>query len=289
MADEETTDLETDPTDADLTAEIDDENLDLPTEDETEDDKDDKSGDDDKSSLDDVVKDYESLKTNYESLQKHKGDLDKAIHGLRQEVRALKSTPKKDDSDDDAAFTDSQLIGLLNEHKDDPATLLQIMRHEATQAAKKGEKNTANAIEVSNRVKNAKNFLIQRYPDYYSEGFQGKEMVDTVKKELGIEDTPLGDLYGTGVAVLRDLPNLIRSIKEEAKREALGDKVETTRKNEILTTKPANKSKGLKRESTGLTAQQMETAKLLGMNKKQMQTYALQLANANKRTVTVGE
>lgn len=236
-------------------------------------------------SLEDVTKDYESLKGNYDSLQKHKGDLDKALHGLRQEIKTLKAGPKE--TDDDAEFTDSQLLGLMETHKDDPATMLQIMRHEAKQAAKNQGKETVQDLATGSLKKETDAFLLDKYPNFFSEDSEIRPVINEAKERFGLTDHPIGDFYAAGAVALHSLPQIMQSEFERGKKEALGGKAENKRIVDIGKKTPADPGKRSSKPSTTLSGTAAETAKQMNLNKAQQKIYAKMLGKKKLNTVSV--
>lgn len=247
---------------------------------EIEDETEETEEEEEETSLEDVTKEYESLKTNYESLSKHKGDLDKALHGLRQEIKTLK-TGKTEADGEDAEFTDSQLLGLMETHKDDPATMLQIMRHEAKQAAKNQGKAVVDDLQTGNLKKQTDDFLLQQYPNFYSDDSEIRPVINSAKEKFGLDDHPLGDFFAAGSVALQSLPQIMQAQYERGKKEALGGKAEETRKENIGKKTPADSGKRSSK-STSLKGQALETAQQMGLSPSQQKLYAKMLGNKNK-------
>ncbi len=222
------------------------------------------------------------------TLKNKEAEYSRNFYGLRQEMKKLKEgTPSE--SDDDAEFTDSQLMGLMETHKDDPATMLQIMRHEAKQAAKNQGKETVQDLATGNLKKETDAFLLDKYPNFYADDSEIRPIINQAKERFGLNDHPLGDFYAAGACALHSLPEIIKSAREEGKKEALGGKAEDKRIVDIGKKTPADPGRRSPKSSTSVSGTALETAKQMGFDKNPtlMKHYAKMLGNKKSNTVSV--
>ncbi len=234
----------------------------------------------------DITKKFSDLETRLSERDSHVTDLNKAIHGLRKE---LKETKAEKMESGETVFTDSQLVSLLEEHKDDAPTLLQVVKHVAKQSAKGAEKGAIDQAAMSGTKKELDGFLSTTYPDLSTDGSEIRVVVDQTKDRLGLSDHPYGDFLGTGAMLLQNIESFTAQAREEGKQEALKEVADGKRKEDIKKKLPASPGGGKKKGSDVISSDVLKTAKQMGLNKAQTKIYAQMRANKNQKTVTVGD
>lgn len=119
-----------------------------------------------------------------ELLRKNK-ELNRALHEERQKRKW--ATEKEE-----VVLTDEQVIGLLEEYKDDPRTLLNVIKYQAAQAAKGATKQAVEDEGVKAKKAEADAYLNKSFPGLNEEGSELRAAVDKTKEYIGVKDHPLG-------------------------------------------------------------------------------------------------
>jgi len=217
----------------------------------------------------------EKFKTLEENLEKLTKENNRMAYQLR---KGIKAEPKEDDK---VEFTDAQLQGLLETHKDDPAAMLQIMKLVSQQESKKGKDEAIDAVNVSNNKKEMDTYLETMYPDIKDEASPFRQDVDKTKTWLGMSDHPYGDFLATSVMVFNELENIISTARDEGKELALKGSAESERKKTIKSN-ALNPVTGKKGKSAALPTTVEDTIKQMNMDKKQAAIYRKLMANKSK-------
>lgn len=206
-------------------------------------------------------KDFEDLQANFKKLEGDKRNLNKALHEARQ----------KKAGKEDAPLTDKQLLKILEDNDDDPQTILNVVKYQAEQAAKKASGEVVSDAETRKKSKEADTLLKSMYPSLDDDSSDMRKAVNETKLYYGLGDNPLGDFFATGIQVLNALPDLITSAEKRGEETALKGKADDKRKKSI---KDNLSLKGGKEVlSTGLTESQTETASQLNLSDAQMKTF----------------
>ena len=234
----------------------------------------------------DITKKFSDLETRLSERDSHVTDLNKAIHGLRKELKEAKA--EKVESGE-TVFTDAQLVSLLEEHKDDPATQLQIMKHVARQHSQDAQKGAVDQAAISSTKKELDGFLSNTYPDLSTEGSEIRVVVDQTKDMLGLSDHPYGDFLGTGAMLLQNIEQFTAQAREEGKQEALKELADSKRKKDVKANLPASSGSGKQKGSGVISPDVLKTAKQMGLNKAQTKIYAQMRSRTKQTTVTVGD
>ncbi len=215
-----------------------------------------------------------------ELLRKNK-ELNRALHEERQKRKV--ATEKEE-----VVLTDQQVLGLLEEYKDDPRTLLNVIKYQAQQAAKGETKKAVEDEGMKAKKAEADAYLSKSFPGLNEEGSELRAAVDKTKEYIGVKDHPLGDLVGVAVEYLRAGPVLMRQAYEKGVADAKAGKVEEARKGEIKETvlSPKGSPPGKKGEAS--SADIADVAKRLGLKTPQQIALLKKLRAGNKiRTISV--
>lgn len=268
-----------------FTADIDDEGYVPPSDDEETDEQADETVDDDQ-----TEEELEEEKP--DKLSELELELQKANKEISRLGYALRKGEKKETKDDkETPFTKTQLMQLYKEHSDNPEVVFQIMEEmskqgkvDATAAAEKG-------IDIKTKKSNMEAYIDNVYPDARQEGTEMHEGVQKTIEWAHLDGHPFANELALGLLTLKNLPENIKKIKEDAKAEALklsdtdlSKKAEAARKKAIQQNK-LNKS-GNSDDATKtvtLSAKQMDTAKRLGFTSKaQLNKYSKMLGNKSE-------
>ena len=264
--------------DADLEEEIEDE--DVEDEDEnifiTPDEEEEKPDGDEKKISPETEATIESLrndiKTQSTEMDTLKSDFEKLTKDRNTLAYQLRTNKKEEKPTEEETFSDTQLMGLLEEHKDDPAATLQIIKLVASQAVKGNKKETLDAVEISQTKKELDLFISTTYPDFLDETGPIRERVNKMKSKLGIEDHPYGDWFGMASFVLTNIEQIEKQAFEKGQKTALGKSADDNRKKDIKTKglAPAKKKAG---ESTVLSSRVSKVIKQMDMTPGQAKVY----------------
>jgi len=232
------------------------------------------------SDKDDAEKtELESLKEQLSELRNDKIDLNKALHQARQKAKATKKEVE-------APLTDAQLLKILDEADNDPQTVLNVVRYQAEQAARKISGEAISGAELKRKQRESDKVLYEMYPSLSDESSDIRKAVDETKSYYGLDGNPLGDFFATGVQVLSALPGLLSAAEKRGEEKALKGKADDRRKKSIKDNLSHAKG-GKKSFVTGLSESQAETAKQLGLSEPQMKTFKKIVGKAT--SVSVGE
>ncbi len=222
--------------------------------------------------------------TNAKAKDDHINDLNRGISSIRRELKAAKT----ENADKDVEFSDAQLLSMLEEHKDDPAVQLQIMKQIGSQAAKGSKTDAVNEVEVAGNKREMDAILLKTYPDMNKEGSEMRADVDSVKAKLGITDHPYGNFFATGAMILQNFDGIIAAAKEAGKTEALKAKGEENRKKGIKSS-ALSSTGGKKTTQTELSQKVKNNIKEIGLNPRAAKIYAKMVAVGSKQSITMEE
>lgn len=211
----------------------------------------------------------EDLQKQLKQKEDHIKNLNRALHESRSKKKAGK------DKQEGEPLSQEQLVAILHEHKDDPATLLNIVEYVASQAASGAKKDAINETEIAQKVKEVNTILLEEFPDLSDESSMMRTNVDETKRYFNVESHPFGDLFGTAVNVLYNLKDIVQAAEERGKEAALKEKADHKRKKSANDTNlaPKGKGKGSLSPST-LSSRHVAVAKQMGMTPSQAKIYA---------------
>lgn len=210
-----------------------------------------------------------------EGLQKQLKDKDGHITNLNKALHQERSLKKADKEQVKDPLTKNQLVKILEENQDDPATLYNIVEYIAGQAAQGAKKDALNEGEIASKVKEVDGLLSQEFPDLSVPDSQMRGNVDDTKRHFGIESHPFGDLFGTAVNVLYNLKEIVEKAENKGKESALKEKADGKRKQNAKDTNLTSKGKGAPKLVKGeLSSKHEVVAKQMNMTKSQRGIYA---------------
>uniref|UniRef100_A0A6M3L6V8 Uncharacterized protein n=1 Tax=viral metagenome TaxID=1070528 RepID=A0A6M3L6V8_9ZZZZ len=259
--------------DAVFTADIDDPNYTPPVDDDkkkTPKEEENKEEDYESSDEDDNKKKEESAKKEEPKPEDKVLALEKKLEDAQKEINRLGYTLRKDKKEtkkEEPAFNKAQLLQLYKEHKDNPEVVFQIME-EMNNLGKADAKIAAEkSADITTKKKEMDQYLEKMYPDAKKEGTELYEGIQKAIEWAHLDGHPFAEHLAFGLLAVKNLPETIKKIKEEAKAEALKisekdleKKAEDARKKKIEESKPGNSGKSSETiKATSLTAEQMET------------------------------
>lgn len=205
-------------------------------------------------------------------------DLNRALHEERQRGKA------KGDGKDEVVLTDQQIEGLLTEYKDDPKTLLNIIKYQAQVAAKGAAKDATTSADVAKRKQELEGFLYKNYPDLTRDDSDLRMAVNKAKTELGIEDHPFGEFFATAATNLMAMPHLLKNAYDKGRKDAEEGNAEKSRK-ELVKGSGLTPGKGKAKAEGAPSAPEMsDVAKRLGLKSPQQMALLRKLTASAKST-----
>jgi hypothetical protein len=205
-------------------------------------------------------------------------DLNKALHTERQ--------AKKSAKEESPPLSKAELTKLMEEYKDDPGTLLQIISYTAEQAAKGASKEVIDQNKVSENKKETDAFLQKNYPDIFKEDSEMRQAVDKTKAEMGLDSHPYGDFVGVAVQMLINAPSIIKQVYDRGRNDALSGKAEKTRREVVKESGLTPKGKSQPKESSTLTDSQKDVASKLGLTGSKLRTFE-KIVGKNAKIISV--
>ena len=230
----------------------------------------------------------ETLRAELEELKNSKGSKDSEIEDLKKEINrlgyALRKAEKGEAKDEEATFTDAQLLQMMKDHQDEPDVLFQVIKQMQKQAGASIEKSAEQRALIQTRNKELADLAEKMFPGAMKEDSTVYADIQKTKSYLGLEDNPHGDVLSLAVMSMNNLPNLINGIKAQVRKELLGKTADDKRKGKIKESQPADQGHQQTPEKLSGTAD--ETAQRLGMNKRQKELYQ-KFLSAGKKASTV--
>jgi len=213
------------------------------------------------------------LRADLDRIRRDKSDLKKALHEERQ---------KNKKKEDEPVLTETELAKIVEEHKDDPAVLMNAVKYMVQQQVKGVKKEAVNEVEVKAKQEQFNTVLRERYKDFDDEDSPIRKSTEKAKDIMGLKDHPYGDVLGAAVTVFANQQAISKYWFEEGKKAATDEKINSAREKQIAdgkVTPPGSKSTVAISSKSELNESQMETAKRFGFDKdpKKMKIYMNQI------------
>lgn len=208
--------------------------------------------------------------------------LKKELEANKKEIArlgyALRTGKKEEKKADEPAFTDAQLLAIMKEHKDDPTVMLQVFKEVANQKGKEIELSAEKAVDIKTKTGEFEKFLSTAFPNVMNEATPEFETVEKAVDWLHLEGHPFGKYLAVATMQFRALPDLIKKVQDDTRKEVLSKKADDTRKDKIKSNLPPGSGEKSTVKAPTLSPTQMETAKkLFGNDKKAISRYAKML------------
>jgi len=209
--------------------------------------------------------------------------VNKKFYELRQQKKAA-----KEGEEAKPAFTDAQLLKILEEHQGEPAVLLQVMKHMTEAGAVKAEKAAVDTAEIKQHQAQVDAWLHQNVPDLYEEGSQRRAQTDEIKSKLRLDAHPMGDFLSVAAAMLASYPDMIAKAQEEGRKKALSEASEAGRKKAVAGAAPAG---GKSKAAAGAAgdADFIQQGKAMNLTGSALALYVQMRKNASKPSRQVME
>ena len=261
-----------------------------------ENDVDDKTeGDGDGNKEDKKTGEIDDLKKQIEEASKLAKDTEKSLKSELEDLRkennrlgyALRKAETKEPVKEDETFTDAQLLQMMKDNSEDPEILFQIVKQMQKQSGALVEKSAEKKIEIQNKRKELYETVSSFAPGIFNEGTPVFGEIEKTKTYLDLGSNPYGDVLALGVMNLKNMPNIIKNVKEQTKKEVLAQAAEEKRKGKIKSGSLADK--GEKDAPKEKTPNVDDTVSQLGMNKKQIAIYKRIMSKKDKNLTALAE
>jgi hypothetical protein len=219
------------------------------------------------------------LETKLSEFEKALTEKDKEISRLGYALRKGEKKPE----DKETPFTKAQLMQLYKEHADNPEVVFQVFEEMTKMGKVDAQVAAEKSVDIKTKKTEMTGFVSKVYPDAMKEGTDLYNGVQEAIEWAHLDGHPFADTLGLALLNLKNLPETIKKIKEEAKTEALKlsetdlkKKAEESRKKNINASKTGKTGKTSDSTKTvSLTDKEMDTAKRLGFTTKtQLAKYA---------------
>lgn len=227
---------------------------------------------------DDFKTRFDKLEENYARASRHIEDLNKGISKLRKENHELRRSGAAGDGED-SVFTDAQLLAIMEENKDDPGVMLQAMKQLIKQANVDTQKITDKKVELASKRGEVDSIMGNWKP--YIE--KNQDTIDKVVEYHDLSDHPFKEHLALGAMLVAGWPKMVESIKEEAKKEALGGKVDYARRKSIKDNKPDIGGNDATPGDGDIQASWIESADRLGLPKSKRKAYFDLMMKSSKK------
>jgi len=189
-------------------------------------------------------------------IQELQGDLLKVSLARKEPAKETKKVAEQEE------LSDAQLLGILQEHKDDPVVQLNIIKHVATQIANATRDTTVKEVNEKQWKSNLSGMSnrILSEDAYLAANPNVKSKLGEYAQNLGLGDHPVGEL--AALAIMRMME------KSEAKVDVKS--TEATKTDLKGTDKKAERTRlsGAQDKDVGLTQEQLAFAKKIGVSAK---------------------
>jgi len=218
----------------------------------------------------------EELLSQIERLRGDKTNLQKALHEERQGKKAAKEAVE-------TPLTDADLVKIMEEHKDDPAVILNTLNYKMNILLKKGTAQAVNEVEIKGKADELGQELRRRYgTDIDDESSPIRQQIERAKEYFDLKDHHYGEGLSAAMVVFTALPQIKEHFYQQGVKDQMEGKVEKERiehlkkSGGIVPKKPAGPSAPSAQE---LTSDQLDTAKRLGFDKnpQRMKIYKTQI------------
>lgn len=229
----------------------------------------------------DIKKALEEVKAQNEKLQR---EVNRKWYQRRKE-REAEQKAEGADGKKTPPLTDAQLLKIMEEHKDEPAVLLQVFKHVSEATGEKIKKETTEDASILQEKAQAEAFLKQNMPGLFDEESDTRQKVDEARGKLRLNDHPLGDFLAVAAARMVAYPEMIRQAREDERKKVLAEMAEGTRKSGVKNAAPAATGTAAAK-SGGNDADYIAQGKAMNLSGEALKLYVQMRKNArNQRQV----
>lgn len=162
--------------------------------------------------------------------------MNRAFYNLRQEQKAAKD---KKPEGSETEFTDAQLLRIMEEHKEDPAVMLQVIRQAQKQELKKHGKALADDMESKTLREHNSAWIRNNAPDVMEDGSDNHQAVTQAIERLKIGEHPLAEFIAVNVLRASNIRAIVDAKVKEEKEKWLAESGEKARVAAVKSGSPA--------------------------------------------------
>lgn len=219
-----------------------------------------------------------------QNLEKQLNQLGYAYRQMQKQQQQKQEAPKQDEEE---ALTPDQLKSLMAEHKDDPATLYNIMEYIGKQSAKSASKETMNAQHVARLKQQVDGYVSQAFPELQDESSPARHKVNEIKNAFMLKDHPAGDYFAASAFIADNIETIKKQAYEQGRQDGVKGKAEGKRKENVADTAPVSSKKAPPKKSGNLSGAHAQTAKQMGLTPSQQKIYQTLVAKKDSTQAEV--
>uniref|UniRef100_A0A6M3II96 Uncharacterized protein n=1 Tax=viral metagenome TaxID=1070528 RepID=A0A6M3II96_9ZZZZ len=225
----------------------------------------------------------EALKGSIEELKESNRKLQAQIG---YEARHAKKAEKKAE-DTEAGLSREQLVGILDQNKNDPETLLRVFDYVAEQKAKGAKVEALDAAKIDQERREIDAKLVKLFPVLEDENSPMSMQVESTAEKMRLGNHPFRRYLANAAMMVEAMPQIIAHWKEAGRKEALEGKADTARQRNIQDGKLPSGKPGNNTGKSKLPDDFEEMCKMHGFKtKRQRDTYA-RLIGVNAAQMTM--
>lgn len=195
--------------------------------------------DDDSSNAEDSDVDDDSQEKDTDKPEtKEPTELEKAQAALAQATKeknwaAAELRKSRKPVQTESPLTDAQLEAIISEHKDDPASMLKIMKYVSDESTKKGNADTIDAMKVSEVKSKTDQYVKDNWDVLLDESSPTYTEAQNLKNTLGVKDHFAADYLIGSVMVAQNYQKDVEAGYQKGLAEGQGKLTEANRKKGI--------------------------------------------------------
>ena len=178
---------------------------------------------------------------------------------------------KKEGKPEKPKLTDDQIMGVLDEHRDDPKMMFRVIKHMVQEGTATAEKSAERVADIREKKQSLTAAMQEVLPGVTEDGTPLNAAMRTTMSYLELDDNPYGEFLASAAMMFKHIPRMLKereaAIRAEYKTEPAEEKRKAAIKNKTLS--DTDKESGKK----PLPKTADETARKLGMNDRQRKIY----------------
>lgn len=203
------------------------------------------------------------------------------------EMRKSKQDERKSETPE-SGLTREQLVGILDQNRDDPETLLRVFDYVADQKAKGAKVETLDAAKIDQERREIEGNLYKQFPMLQDETSELSRHVEMMADRMRLDNHPFRKHLAHAALTLNSMPKIIEHWKEVGRKEALDEKADDARKKGITNSKLPDGKPSARNKKAALPENFDDNAKQFGMTPAQKKIYA-KLLGSKATNITMEE
>lgn len=216
----------------------------------------------------------EALKTSVDELKESNRKLQSQ---LGYEARQAKKVAKPSEPDE-GSLTREQLVGILDQNRDDPETQLRVFEYISEQKAKGVKSETIDAAAIAREQQEIEDALVKQFPAMADENSDMSQQVEKMAGKMRLDNHPFRKSLANAALVVNAMPQIVAHWKEVGRKEALAEKADAQRTKDIAGNRLPSSKPGADKGKNALPPHFEDRCKEFGFKTKQQKaTYARML------------